>query len=93
MLCLPDAWVWDSWFADDGVRFTLDGQLVGESLNPDTVNMVSSTLNLTAGSHPIRLDYFQRGGGKAFEFGIILKSKIKVSVFAGVFIQNLAKPR
>ena len=54
--------------ADDGVRLTVDGQMLGESLNPDTVNMVAATTNLTAGSHPIRIDYFQRGGGKALEF-------------------------
>ncbi len=54
--------------ADDGVRLTVDGQMLGESLNPDTVNMVAATTNLTAGPHPIRIDYFQRGGGKALEF-------------------------
>ena len=54
--------------ADDGVRLTVDGQMLGESLNPDTVNMVAATANLTAGPHPIRIDYFQRGGGKALEF-------------------------
>ena len=21
MLCLPDAWIWDSWVVDDGERF------------------------------------------------------------------------
>ncbi len=54
--------------ADDGVRFTVDGQVVGESLNPDTVNAIDAGLNLSAGPHPIRIDYFQRGGGKALEF-------------------------
>ncbi len=54
--------------ADDGVRLTVDGQVLGESLNPDTVNMITAAANLTAGPHPIRIDYFQRGGGKALEF-------------------------
>ncbi|MBX7236514.1 MAG: glycosyltransferase family 39 protein [Caldilineales bacterium] len=54
--------------ADDGVRLTVDGQMVGESLNPDTVNAIDAGLNLAAGLHPIRIDYFQRGGGKALEF-------------------------
>ena len=54
--------------ADDGVRLTVDGQMVGESLNPDTVNAIDAGLNLAAGPHPIRIDYFQRGGGKALEF-------------------------
>ncbi|HEY53883.1 MAG TPA: hypothetical protein G4N94_10540, partial [Caldilineae bacterium] len=26
------------------------------------------TLDLTAGPHTVRIDYFQRGGGKAMEF-------------------------
>lgn len=55
-------------FADDGVRFWLDGRVLGESLNPDTVNSVQTALALTAGPHPVRIDYFQRGGGKALEF-------------------------
>ncbi len=54
--------------ADDGVRLTVAGQMLGESLNPDTVNMVAAATNLTAGPHPVRIDYFQRGGGKALEF-------------------------
>ncbi|RME80788.1 MAG: hypothetical protein D6775_15315, partial [Caldilineae bacterium] len=54
--------------ADDGVRFWLDGEVVAEGLRPDTVNEVSATLELNAGAHAIRIDYFQRGGGKALEF-------------------------
>ena len=54
--------------ADDGVRLTVDGQVAGESLQPDRPNTVDVTLHLTAGPHPIRIDYFQRGGGKAMAF-------------------------
>ncbi len=54
--------------ADDGVRFRLNGKVVGESLQPDTVNQVRAMVNLTAGEHAVRIDYFQRGGGKALEF-------------------------
>ena len=54
--------------ADDGVRFTVDDQVAGESLQPDQPNTVDVTLHLTAGPHPIRIDYFQRGGGKAMAF-------------------------
>ena len=54
--------------ADDGVRFWVDGAVAGESLEPDRPNTVELTLNLTAGPHPIRIDYFQRGGGKAMRF-------------------------
>jgi hypothetical protein len=53
--------------ADDGVRLWLDGRVVGESLNPDTVNLVEASVHLSAGRHPIQVDYFQRGGGKALE--------------------------
>ena len=54
--------------ADDGVRFWLDDQLVGESVVPDNVNLVDVETPLTAGPHSIRIDYFQRGGGKSLEF-------------------------
>jgi hypothetical protein len=54
--------------ADDGVRLTLDGQLLGESLIPDRPNQVRAGLELAPGEYPIRIDYFQRGGGSALEF-------------------------
>ncbi|HIQ05354.1 MAG TPA: hypothetical protein EYH31_06615 [Anaerolineae bacterium] len=53
--------------ADDGVRLIIDGQVMGESLRPDTVNQVNARLNLEAGHHRIQIDYFQRGGGQALE--------------------------
>ncbi len=54
--------------ADDGVRFWLDGEMQAESVNPDTNNLAAANLELQAGPHPIRIDYFQGGGGKALEF-------------------------
>ena len=54
--------------ADDGVRFWLDGELLGESVTPDNVNLIDVQTQLSAGQHSIRIDYFQRGGGKALEF-------------------------
>lgn len=54
--------------ADDGVRLWLDGQMLGESVTPDNVNQIDVQASLSAGPHPIRIDYFQRGGGKALEF-------------------------
>jgi hypothetical protein len=54
--------------ADDGVRLWLDDDMVGESVIPDNVNLIDVELPLTAGPHAIRIDYFQRGGGKALEF-------------------------
>ncbi|HUT15410.1 MAG TPA: PA14 domain-containing protein, partial [Anaerolineae bacterium] len=53
--------------ADDGVRLWLDGEVVGEGLNPDNVNMAECSVHLSAGRHAIQVDYFQRGGGKALE--------------------------
>lgn len=53
--------------ADDGVRLWLDGQLLGESVTPDNVNLIDAQTQLSAGLHSIRIDYFQRGGGKALE--------------------------
>jgi hypothetical protein len=53
--------------ADDGVRLWLDDQLLGESVNPDNVNLIDVQTQLSAGQHSIRIDYFQRGGGKALE--------------------------
>lgn len=54
---------------DDGVRLWLDGQVVGESLRPDTANQIDVMAPLTAGRHAIRVDHFQRGGGKALGCG------------------------
>lgn len=52
---------------DDGVRLWLDGKVVGEAMQPDTANEFNATVSLTAGRHAIRVDHFQRGGGKALE--------------------------
>ncbi len=54
--------------ADDGVRFLLAGQTLGESLTPDRPNRIQATLELTPDIYPIRIDYFQRYGGSALEF-------------------------
>lgn len=52
---------------DDGIRLWLDGQVVGEALQADAANQIDITVSLTAGEHAIRVDHFQRGGGKALE--------------------------
>ncbi len=54
--------------ADDGVRFWIDGQLVGEGVTPAGVNVIEKYVTLTAGPHAVRIDYYQRGGGKALEW-------------------------
>lgn len=54
--------------ADDGVRLWMDGQIVGESLRPNTVNQVQVTLSLQEGMHAVQVDYFQQGGAKTIAF-------------------------
>jgi alpha-D-xyloside xylohydrolase len=54
--------------ADDGARLWLDGRVLAEGMVPDTANVIRTSMKLTAGPHPIRIDYFQRGGGKSLEF-------------------------
>ncbi|MEP7291746.1 MAG: PA14 domain-containing protein, partial [Chloroflexota bacterium] len=51
--------------ADDGVRLTLDGNVLGEALTPNQPNGFDVTTELSAGDHPIQIDYFQQGGGSA----------------------------
>ncbi len=53
--------------ADDGLRVWIDGQLIGEGVNPAGVNIVEASMPLAAGRHAIRIDYYQEGGGKALE--------------------------
>ena len=54
--------------ADDGVRLTIDNQVVGEGLIPNEPNNLDLDLNLEAGYHPIQIDYFQSGGGDGLDF-------------------------
>ena len=53
---------------DDGVRLSLNGELVGESGHPDAPNVIEAHLDLKAGIYPIRVEYFQRSGSKCIEF-------------------------
>jgi cytochrome c len=54
--------------ADDGARLTLDGQVLGEGLEAGQPHNFEATVDLTAGDHPIQIDYFQQGGGTALKF-------------------------
>jgi len=53
--------------ADDGVRLKIDGRVLGEGLVPNRPNAIQATAELTAGDHPIEIDYFQSGGGSILE--------------------------
>ncbi|MDY7080261.1 MAG: PA14 domain-containing protein [Chloroflexota bacterium] len=48
-------------YSDDGVRLYVDGQLVIDSWRPMR-GYRSSTLNLSEGTHTVRLEYFERSG-------------------------------
>jgi hypothetical protein len=54
--------------ADDGARLTLDGAVLGEGLTAGQPNDFNATIDLSAGDHPIQIDYFQQGGGSALRF-------------------------
>jgi hypothetical protein len=51
--------------ADDGARLILDGNVISEGLIAGQPNTLEATVHLTAGDHPIQIDYFQQGGGTA----------------------------
>ncbi len=54
--------------ADDGARLWLDGKVLAEGLTPLRVNRLLADIELSAGDHPIQIDYFQRGGSNALVF-------------------------
>jgi hypothetical protein len=51
--------------ADDGARLIIDDQVAGEGMTPGQPNSFDTSLELSAGRHPIRVEYFQQGGGTA----------------------------
>jgi len=53
--------------ADDGIRLTIDGKVAGESLVPNQPNSIEMQVDLGSGEHPVRLDYFQSGGGNTLQ--------------------------
>jgi len=55
-------------FADDGVSLTLDGSLLGESVYAEGDSRIETQVELKAGDHPIRIDYYQAGGGSSLVF-------------------------
>lgn len=54
--------------ADDGVGLFVGGVLQAEAVVPDQPNRLEVALPLEPGSHELRIDYFQRGGGSGLEF-------------------------
>jgi 4-amino-4-deoxy-L-arabinose transferase-like glycosyltransferase len=54
--------------ADDGARLILDGQVLGEGMTAGQPNSFEVKTDLSAGDHPIQIDYFQQGGGSTLRF-------------------------
>jgi hypothetical protein len=54
--------------ADDGARLRIDNNVVGEGVAPGQPNTFEATIELSAGEHPIEVEYFQQGGGTALRF-------------------------
>ncbi len=51
--------------ADDGARLVMDDIVLGEGMAAGQPNTFEVRIALSAGIHPIRIDYFQQGGGSA----------------------------
>jgi hypothetical protein len=51
--------------ADDGARLIIDDLVLGEGMVAGQPNEFEVTVALSAGTHPIRIEYFQQGGGSA----------------------------
>jgi hypothetical protein len=51
--------------ADDGARLVIDDQVIGEGVIAGQPNTFEASVDLSAGEHPIRVEYFQQGGGTA----------------------------
>ncbi|HEY3312316.1 MAG TPA: PA14 domain-containing protein [Anaerolineales bacterium] len=54
--------------ADDGARFSLDGNVLAEGLTAGRPNDLTASIELGAGDHPIQIDYFQKDGGSSIRF-------------------------
>ena len=56
--------------ADDGVRVYVDGQPVIDQWIDQPMTTYTATVPLTAGSHTLRIEYYENGGGAVAKFGI-----------------------
>ncbi len=78
--------------ADDGVRLTLDGNILAEGLTPDRPNEIKVEVDLSAGDHPIQVDYFQMGGGSALEFYWRMPGEGETPVPPGALVPEMVQP-
>lgn len=56
---------------DDGIRVYVDNTLVIDQWFERAIGNVSTSVNLSAGEHDIRVEYFERGGGAIAKFNIV----------------------
>jgi hypothetical protein len=54
--------------SDDGSRLRIGGQLVADNDGLHGMTTRSGTVALRAGKHPVRLEFFENGGGAGFQF-------------------------
>jgi hypothetical protein len=66
--------------ADDGVRFWVDGRLVVDDWQ-DGYTTHDTSLDLTAGGHDLRLDYYERLGGALIRLAISYVSTPPTATF------------
>jgi hexosaminidase len=57
--------------SDDGSRLWIGDQLLIDGDGPHTAELRSGAAALRAGWHPIRVDYFQAGGGRALSLRVL----------------------
>ncbi len=64
-----------STISDDGVRLYVDGQLLIDEWNDHTTKFDSRDLDLSAGFHEIKMEYYEAGGGAIVKLDIVQISK------------------
>ena len=53
--------------ADDGIRVWVDGASVINAWRDQAPTTYQATVPLTAGTHEVRVEYYERGGGAVAE--------------------------
>lgn len=66
--------------SDDGSRLFLDGKLAidNDGVHPEIEK--TATVELTAGTHPIIVDYFEAGGGEVLRLDVVTPTGLRGSV-------------
>lgn len=72
--------------ADDGVRLWVDGQVVIDQWKDQAPTTIQTTRTLTAGSHAIKLEYYEAGGGAT---AVLVWSKVTQSELPQTLVMPL----